>query len=106
MSKICPNCLHPVRTGVNYCGYCGTILVPTPQDPAPTVRSSAKGKADKAARSTGKVKRVAKSGKFSRSWVKFPISLMIVVILAALSVRFWPQIMVFLGQAAILLRLT
>ncbi len=106
MSKTCPNCLRPVRMGVNYCGYCGTSLVPTPQDPAPTVRSSAKSKAEKAARSPGKAKHIARNGKFGRMWVRIPITLMVVVILAALSVRFWPQILIFLGQAVVLLRLT
>ncbi len=106
MPKICPNCLRPVRSGVNYCGYCGASLVPTPQDPAPTVRSSSKAKAEKLAKSARKPKHISKSGKIGRSWIKAPITLLVLVILAALAIRFWPQILVFLGQAVVFLRLT
>jgi hypothetical protein len=106
MSKICPNCLRPVRSGVNYCGYCGTSLVPTPSDPAPTDRSSSKVKANAVTKSTSKNVRTLKSGRSARSWIKVPITLLILVILAAVIVRFWPQILIFLAHAVVMLRLT
>ncbi len=105
MSKICPNCLHPVRTGANYCGYCGTSLVPTPRDPAPTNRSS-KETTNPKSNSSAKIKRFSKSGQSGRSWLKVPITLMVLVILVAMAVRFWPEILVFIGQAVVMLKLT
>lgn len=99
MSKICPNCLRPVRTGVNYCGYCGTSLVPTPQDPAPTIRSAGKESVQAKPGKPAKVKRVPKSGPPSKSWLKVPITLLVLVILAALAIRYWPEIWAFLSMA-------
>ncbi len=106
MSKTCPNCLHPVRTGANYCGYCGTTLVPTPQDPSPTSRHPAKSSSGRAAQSKGKAQRVSKGSSTGRSWIKVPITLLIIVLLGALAIRYWPEILVFLGQAVVFLKLT
>jgi len=106
MSKTCPNCLHSVRTGVNYCGYCGASLVPTPDDPTPTIRHSSKTSAKTIAQPASKTKRIKKSKPIGRSWTKVPITMLFVVILAALAIRYWPQILVLLGQAAIILKLT
>lgn len=99
MSKICPNCLRPVRTGANYCGYCGTSLVPTPRDATPAVKSVGKGGSKTVAMAPKKVMRVSKGGKAGRSWLKVPITLLILVILAALALRYWPVILTFLNQA-------
>jgi hypothetical protein len=106
MSTNCPNCLRPVRSGVNYCGYCGASLVPTPDDPAPTIRHSSRSNAKAMAQPAGKTKRVKKSKTSSRSWLKFPITMLVLVILAAMAIRYWPQILVLLGQAAVILKLT
>lgn len=106
MSKICPNCLHPVRSGANYCGYCGTSLVPTPLDPAPTNRSASREKTSPKAKSYAKAQRAFKSDNYGRSWLKVPITLLVLVILSALAIRFWPLILVFLGQAVVMLKLT
>ena len=97
--------MHPVRSGANYCGYCGTSLVPTPRDPAPTNRSS-KEITSPNSNSSAKMKRFSKNGKSGKSWLKVPITLMVMVILAAMAVRFWPEILVFLGQAVVMLKLT
>jgi hypothetical protein len=106
MSKICPNCLRPVRSGVNYCGYCGTSLVPTPSDPAPTIRSSSKVSTNAVTKTSSKNVRTIKSGRPARSWIKVPITLLVLVILAALAIRFWPQILMLLAQAVVMLKLT
>ncbi len=106
MSKICPNCLRPVRTGTNYCGYCGTSLVPTPRDPAPTMRASSKEAIFGLHNESSKKQRVPKSGRSGRSWTKAPITLLVIVLLLALTIRFWPEIVTFLGQAVILLKLS
>ena len=106
MSKICPNCLHPVRTGVNYCGYCGASLVPTPVDPMPTSPHASKDAARLRKQPNRKAQRTAKIKPSGRSWIKAPITLLVLVILAALAVRFWPQILILLGQAVVLLKLT
>ncbi len=106
MSNLCPNCLHPVRTGVNYCGYCGASLVPTPDDPTPTSRHPSKEAKRVATKPAAKSTRLAKGGGSGRRWTKVPITLMVLVILSALAVRFWPQILVLLGQAVVLLKLT
>jgi hypothetical protein len=105
MSKICPNCLRPVRSGANYCGYCGTSLVPTPHGPAPNKASSKEG-AKVAAMAPVKAKRTPKSGKVGKSWIKVPITLLILVILAALAIRFWPEILTLLNQALPILNLS
>ncbi len=102
MSKICPNCLHSVRSGANYCGYCGTSLVPTPEDPAPTIPSAQK-EAGRVSRGGPKRQHLARRVTNSRAWLKVPITLLVVVILSALAVRYWPQLVMFLGQALPLL---
>ena len=89
MSKICPNCLHSVRTGVNYCGYCGISLIPTPHNPTPTDRAVIKENA-KAEKKSIKLAKHPKGKKIGRGWIKVPITLLVVVILAAITIRFWP----------------
>lgn len=106
MSKTCPNCMRPVRSGVNYCGYCGASLVPTPRDPSPTLRSSSKATHSDAENTAPKSQRTRKTGKGGRSWIRVPITLLILVILAALAVRYWPEIQAFIGQAIPLLKLS
>ena len=98
--------MHPVRTGANYCGYCGTSLVPTPSDPAPTSRVSSKARAEMGTKLNGKPYRAPKKRKPGRYWVRVPITLLVVVILSSLAIRYWPQILVFFGQVVVLLKLT
>lgn len=106
MSKICPNCLRPVRTGAYYCGYCGTSLIPTPRDSTLTSQSSAKQGDKVLSKASKKVKRVSKNARAGRSWLKVPITLLILVILAALAIRYWPVILILLNQALPLLKLS
>ncbi len=106
MSKICPNCLHPVRTGANYCGYCGTSLVPTPHDPAPTMHVASKQVGGVMENAGYKAQRPVKGNKSSRAWVKVPITLLVLVLFMALAMRFWPQILILLSQALPLLQIT
>lgn len=106
MAKICPNCLHSVRTGVNYCGYCGASLVPTPQDPAPTMHTSSKQIGSAVENAGYSNRRVPKGNKSNRNWVKVPITLLMLVILMALAVRFWPQLLSLISQALPLLQIT
>jgi hypothetical protein len=98
MSKICPNCMHPVRSGVNYCGYCGTSLVPTPRNPSPTQPPSIKVASTSDRESVPQIQPNIKHAEANRSWVKVPIILMVLVIMLAMTVRFWPEILVFVGQ--------
>jgi hypothetical protein len=98
MSKNCPNCMHTVRSGVNYCGYCGTILVPTPRNPAPTEKPHQKNSLDADLESIPLAQPNRKRARVGRSWVKVPIILLVVVIMLAMTLRFWPEIMLFLGQ--------
>ncbi len=106
MSKMCPNCLRTVRSGANYCGYCGASLVPTPQDPAPTMNVVSKQSNERAGTGSPKAKRVTKRNPSSRAWVKVPITLLVLVLMMALAVRYWPQILSLIGQALPLLPLS
>ncbi len=106
MSKICPNCLHPVRNDTNYCGYCGASLVASPRDPAAPLRASTKESGSAVASTPVKAQRLPKNSTPSRAWIKIPITLLILVILLALAVRFWPEILTFINQALTLLKLT
>lgn len=106
MAKICPNCLHSVRTGANYCGYCGTSLVPTPQDPAPTMHTSSKQVGNAVENVVYRARPTPRGYKSSRTWVKVPITLLVLVILMALAVRFWPQLLSLISQALPLLQIT
>lgn len=98
MSKICPNCMHTVRAGANYCGYCGTILVPSPQNPAPTEPPSSKVNAKADSKVLPQVQPKSKIGIEGRAWVKIPIILLALVILVALVLRFWPEITTYFGH--------
>lgn len=98
MSKNCPNCMHTVRSGVNYCGYCGTSLVPTPRNPAPTEKPFQKITVDADLDSIPLAQPGRKKTAVGRSWVKIPIILLVLVIMLAITLRFWPEIMLFLGQ--------
>jgi hypothetical protein len=98
MSKICPSCMHTVRSGANYCGYCGTSLIPTPRNPSPTVQSSSRTPDTPVEGPIPQTHPNHKHAKFDRSWVKVPIMLLFVVIMLALTVRFWPEILTLLGQ--------
>jgi hypothetical protein len=98
MAKNCPNCMHTVRSGVNYCGYCGTSLVPTPRNPAPTEKSRQKTSLDADLELIPLAQPDSKRASHGRSWVKVPIILLVVVIILAMAVRFWPEIIVFVGQ--------
>jgi hypothetical protein len=106
MSKICPNCMHTVRSGANYCGYCGTSLIPTPRNPTPIAQLSSRdpGKTDEG--SIPQRQPNHKHAEADRSWVKFPMMLLFLVIMLALTVRYWPEILTFLGQTIPLLRLS
>ncbi len=106
MSKMCPNCLRTVRSGANYCGYCGASLVPTPEDPAPTVNVISKQSNGGAGSGSHKAKRARKGNPSSRAWVKVPITLLVLVLMMALAVRYWPQILSLIGQTLPLLPLS
>lgn len=105
MSKNCPNCMHTVRSGVNYCGYCGTSLVPTPRNPAPTEKPHKKIIVDSDFDSIPLAQPKRKRIVIGRGWVKIPIILLVLIIMLAMTVRFWPEIMVFLGQTIATVRL-
>jgi hypothetical protein len=55
---------------------------------------------------TKKGKHLPKRGQAGRSWLKVPLTLLILVILAALVVRYWPVIVIFLNQALPILKLS
>lgn len=106
MSKICPNCLRPVRAGANYCGYCGTSLVPTPRNPSPGMRASANEDAGLMENAAPRKQRLFKGNRSRRAWIRFPIFLLIMVILIAMAIRYWPEILTFISQALPLLKLS
>jgi len=105
MSKICPNCLRPVRTGANYCGFCGTSLIPAARKisaVAPSIIQNSSG-ADVIIPPNAQSN--PKRSKTRRPWVMTPIILLFLVIILALIVRFWPEITVYLGQIISSIRL-
>lgn len=106
MSKICPNCMRPVRAGANYCGYCGTSLVPTPRNPSPGTQSFAKESANLKENTSPRKQQLTKSNHSRRAWIRIPIFLLIVVLLLAMAIRYWPEILIFISQALPLLKLS
>lgn len=96
MSKICPNCLRPVRTGANYCGFCGTSLIPVARNTSSSMPTS-QDYVDNNVRATSAAQPNPKRNKASRPWVITPIILLFLVILLALVVRFWPEIIAYLA---------
>jgi hypothetical protein len=105
MSKICPNCLRPVRTGANYCGYCGTSLIPATRENFPIEQSISQNNAGANVRSAPSSRLSPKRGKARRPWVITPIILLFLVIFLALVIRFWPEITAYLGQIVSSIRL-
>lgn len=105
MSKICPNCLRPVRTGANYCGYCGTSLIPATRDISAGEPSISQVSAVPNVRSTTNARSSPKVNKARRPWVITPIIMLCLVIILALVVRFWPEITANLGQIVSSIRL-
>lgn len=92
MSKICPNCLRPVRTGANYCGFCGTSLIPATRDASAAESFVSQTSAGTNVRSNSSLRPSPKSSKARRPWVITPIIMLFLVIALALIVRFWPEI--------------
>jgi len=105
MSKICPNCLRPVRTGANYCGFCGTSLIPVSRAVATSTPLTAQTSTGVNVRSTTDPQPVPKPAKARRPWVITPIILLFLVILLALIVRYWPEITTYLLQFVSSMRL-
>jgi hypothetical protein len=105
MSKICPNCLRPVRTGANYCGFCGASLIPATRGVSTAAPSIALNNTVADVRSTTNAQPNPKRSKARRPWVITPIILLFLVILLALIVRFWPEITAYLGQIVSSIRL-
>ncbi len=105
MSKICPNCLRPVRTGANYCGYCGTSLIPATRDVSAVEPFVSQNSAGANVRSTPNARPSPRRSKARQPWVITPIILLFLVIILALIVRFWPEITAYLGQIVSSVRL-
>ena len=90
MPTICPNCLHPVRTGAKYCGFCGTNLFSTAKEGSVALPASQ----EKAAiNQKSKKQKQAKPKRFRTSQVVVIISiiLLVLVIVLALVVRYWAE---------------
>lgn len=105
MSKICPNCLRPVRTGANYCGFCGTSLIPASRDASLAAPPVFNDSASANVKFTPNARPNPKRSKARRPWVITPIILLCLVIILALVIRFWPEITAYLGQIFSSLRL-
>jgi hypothetical protein len=105
MSKICPNCLRPVRTGANYCGFCGTSLIPATRNVSAAEPFISQNNAGANVRTIPNAQPNPKRSKTRRPWVITPIILLFLVIILALVVRFWPDITAYLGQIVSSIRL-
>jgi len=105
MSKICPNCLRPVRTGANYCGFCGASLIPASRNVSTAAQFILQNNTGADVSSATNVQPNPKRNKTRRPWVITPIILLFLVIILALIVRFWPEITVYLGQIISSIRL-
>jgi hypothetical protein len=98
MPTICPNCLRRVRTDANYCGFCGTNLVPASLNRSSIAPLSSMDNAGSNKNFTPQSRTKTKGGKTGRTGVMIPIILLCLVIFLALIVRFWPDISAYIGQ--------
>jgi hypothetical protein len=105
MSKICPNCLRTVRNGANYCGFCGTSLVPASVVGSGATRLALQDEAVREVKPTYQERSKPKRFKSERARKFFPIILLFLVIIVALVVRFWPDIIAYLMVILTSLRL-
>jgi hypothetical protein len=94
MPKICPNCLRLVRTGANYCGFCGTSLNPPALDDTEGVLSlEAEGAGtDEIVNEAAVTEAAPKSSRIRRTILIVIIILLCLVLLTAFVVHYWPVI--------------
>ncbi len=105
MSKICPNCLRPVRTGANFCGYCGSNLIPVTSSTSSSAQPALQDYVDTNLKSTPSERPNHIRNKARRPWVLTPIIFLCLVILLALVLRFWPDISNYLALMLTSIRL-
>ncbi len=96
MPTICPNCLRPVRAGANYCGFCGISLTISEGS---ALDSSAMEEQTVITNESESTKLPGPTyDQIGRTVSVIAIILLFLVIIAALTIRFWPDIIVWLGQ--------
>ena len=102
MPTICPNCQHAVRTGAQFCGFCGTSLISAPV--VETIASPGFPEKD-SSNLNAKPGKQSKSRRFRTSQVVVTISiiLLFLVIILSVLVRYWSEIPALLGQLLSLL---
>lgn len=97
MSTICPNCQHPVRAGAKYCGFCGVALnLPGSVDAAASI--TIQEQADTKLNSTSVNKPGSLAGRSGREVSFVAIILLFLVIIVALVIRYWPEIVTWMNQ--------
>ena len=94
MPTICPKCSHPVRTGAQYCGFCGSNLNSIESvEPAIlhekdlTTQNSRPQELPK-----------AKKRDIGRTMAVISIFVLILVIALALLIQYWTEVVTFLGS--------
>lgn len=90
MPTICPNCLRPVRTEAQYCGFCGTNLHPTANDKAAIAAAQSQVNEFNKEESTTQKQPKPKGKKIRRAVLITLIVLMCLVLLLAFLVHYWP----------------
>jgi len=97
MSTICPNCQHPIRAGAKYCGFCGVALnLPGEADTAASITTQEQADIKLNSRSVNKPGSPASRSGREVSFVA--IILLFLVIIVALVIRFWPEIVTWMNQ--------
>jgi len=97
MHTICPNCLRPVRAGAKYCGFCGTSLSSNGEGNA-RVTAALQSNVDTDLKSKGSKLPGPTYESASRSVAVTAIILLFLVIIVALIIRYWPDILVWIDQ--------
>jgi len=93
MPTICPNCLRLVRTGANYCGFCGTNLVPpAPVDHSGPLAVELETTEQELANEARTAQPVARGGNARRTILILIIILLCLVLVAAFVAHFWSAI--------------
>ncbi len=97
MHTICPNCLRPVRAGAKYCGYCGTQLNSITEAKL-AVPFADEGQVGGAAETTTSQLPGPTYDRTGRAVSFAAIVLLFLVIVVSLIIRFWPDILLWLGR--------
>ena len=105
MTTICPNCLHPVRTSANYCGFCGNSLIAAAKpEPVPKL-SSPPIEMEQGSAGSSDISPKARRMTTGRIVMIVVVIILCLIIIAALGLNYWYTLHPQTGQIPTLLYL-